>query len=119
MRLNTIPARRKHKALGLRDEPQIRNASHLSWVRGHCCAIEGRNGHECAGKIEAAHVRLGTDGGMGVKPSDSWTLSLCTAAHAEQHNIGEPAFQAKYGLDMKAVAAALWRRSPHRHKSEA
>ena len=114
-----IPARRKKPKLGLRKVPQIRRPSHLTWLRGHECAIAGRNGHACEGRIEAAHVRAGTDGGLGVKPSDCWTLPLCTSAHALQHQIGEAEFERRYGIDMKAIASALWARSPHRRKVEA
>lgn len=113
-----LPKRRKPQALGIRQSPQVRCAGHLTWVRGHECAIAGRAGHVCTGKIEAAHVRLGTDGGMAVKPGDNWAIPLCAGAHAEQHNIGEASFSARYGIDMKATAAALWRRSQHRKKVE-
>lgn len=117
MSLNTIPARRKHKALGLRSEPQIRNASHMKFVRGFECVIAGK--HECYGKIEAHHVRTGTDGGTSLKPGDNWCIPACSAAHREIHDHGELTFEMRRGVDLKAIAAALWRRSPHRHKSEA
>lgn len=107
-----IPARRKRQRAEVRPEPQLRSRSHLKWVRGCNCSIAHR--HTCEGKIEAAHVRTGTDGGLGVKPSDTWAIPLCSMAHKEQHNIGEPAFERKYGIDMKRIAAALAKSSPHR-----
>ncbi|QGN56544.1 hypothetical protein GKE62_17800 [Novosphingobium sp. Gsoil 351] len=64
--------------------------------------------------MECAHVRTGTDGGIALKPSDRWTISLCRAHHAEQHQIGEPAFEIRYGLDLVALAEVFARRSPHR-----
>ena len=64
--------------------------------------------------IECAHVRCGTDGGKALKPSDRWTLSLCRCHHAEQHHIGERAFEKRYGLDLLALAQEFARRSPHR-----
>jgi hypothetical protein len=63
--------------------------------------------------IECAHVRKGTDGGQGLKPSDRWTISLCREHHAEQHRIGEAAFEKRYGLDLIALAEEFARRSPH------
>lgn len=69
--------------------------------------------------IECAHVRDGTDGGMGLKPSDRWTISLCRDCHSEQHRIGEAPFNAKHGINMVTLAEEFFRRSPHRGKLEA
>lgn len=112
--LNT-PKRRKPAKLGMRQPPQIRCAAHLQWIRGHVCAVDIGCGF-CFGKTEAAHTRVGTDGGLAVKPGDNWTIPLCHHHHAEQHSIGEPAFEKKYGIDMKKIAEALWSKSPHRRK---
>jgi hypothetical protein len=35
-----------------------------------------------------------------------------------QHQIGEPEFERRTGLDMKAMAALLLKNSPHRFKLE-
>lgn len=112
----TLPRRRKSPSMKVRERPQVRLPAHLKWIRGHECAIAGK--HDCEGRIEAAHVRGGTDGGLGVKPSDWWTIPLCSAAHAEQHRTGEAAFQMRYKLNMKATARGLWLRSPVRMKWE-
>lgn len=111
-----IPKRRRPQHMGLREEPQVRCPSHLAWIRGHECAIAGRAGHVCDGKIEAAHVRTGTDGGLSVKPSDTWTIPLCADAHRRQHAIGEASFERLFQIDMKAVARKLADVSPHKHK---
>lgn len=113
--LSSLPKRRKAEKLAVRKAPQIRNASHLKWIRGHCCTV---NTIDCLGRIEAAHVRGGTDGALGVKPSDCWTLPLCSYHHAMQHQHGEQHFQARHMIDMRKIAEALWKASPHRHKSE-
>lgn len=110
-----IPKKRKRERFGTRETTQVRCPGHLQFVRLHECSISGHL-HACFGRIEAAHCRLGTDGGMGVKPSDTWTIPLCTGAHAEQHRIGEAAFERKYGIDMKKIATDLARTSPHRMK---
>lgn len=91
-----------------------RSPAHRAWVRGHACSVPGCT----AMPIEAAHVREGTDGGMGMKPSDRWVWSACKEHHAEQHRIGEASFQAKYGLNLKALAEEFFRKSPHRQKLE-
>ena len=94
---------------------RLRSPAHLSFVRSHQCCVPGCDGRP----IEAAHVRTGTGGGMGVKPGDDWTISLCRGHHAEQHQIGEPAFEQKYAIDMKklatefAAASAPLKRAKH------
>lgn len=60
-----LPKRRRRPKMGVRKPSQVRCAAHLKWVRGHFCAVKGLNGHVCRGRIEAAHVRSGTDGGVG------------------------------------------------------
>lgn len=94
-------------------EKQRRSPAHRAWVRGHaCCACGSLAGIECA------HVRTGTDGGVGIKPSDEWCISLCRDCHARQHQIGEMSFEKEAGINMKALAQAFFRASPHRKKLE-
>jgi len=38
---------------------------------------------------------------------------LCQAHRAEQHRIGEARFEARYAIDLKALADAFARRWPH------
>ena len=82
---------------------------HRAWVRRHHCCVPGCDRRD----IECAHVRGGADGGIGLKPSDRWAISLCSRHHAEQHAIGEQSFEAKYGIDLAALARLFARRSPH------
>lgn len=110
--------RRKAPKMGVREPERIDCPGHLKFVRGFECAIAGRAGHVCGGKIEAAHVRTGTDGGTSYKPSDCWAIPLCSEGHREQHQIGEHRFEKKYGVDMKKQARAIWQRSAHRRKYE-
>lgn len=116
-----IPKRRRAPKMGLREPSVIRCPQHLQWVRGHECALEavplaaikdiGAKLH--AGRVEAAHVRRGGDGGTGMKPGDDRVIPLCTHHHREQHQIGESTFEARYGIKMAEIAADLWRVSPH------
>jgi hypothetical protein len=80
----------------------------LEWVRTQLCAVIGCGVRQC----DPAHVRRGTDGGTGVKPGDNWVNPLCRTHHHEQHQVGEPAFERRHGLDLKALAAKTWGRSP-------
>ena len=85
---------------------------HRAWVRRHGCSVRGCR----RGPIECAHVRSGTDGGAGLKPSDKWAISLCEFHHREQHRIGERAFERKHSLDLRSLATEFARRSPHSRK---
>lgn len=120
-----LPKRRKRQRAGIRKPSQIRCPQHLVFVRFHGCSIFDLEGilyrephfirtkiHACEGKVEAAHVRTGTDGGMALKPGDNWTIPLCAKAHREQHQIGERAFERRYGISMKAIAKGLASLSP-------
>lgn len=85
--------------------------AHKQWIRGRECAFVDAGG--CRGHIQAAHVRLGTDGGTGIKPSDVYCWPACEGHHGEQHQIGEPAFAAKYGVDLVQLATSYAKSSPH------
>jgi hypothetical protein len=76
---------------------------HLTFVRQLPCVACGK-----AAPSEAAHVRTGTDGGMGTKPGDRYSIPLCTACHAKQHRIGELTFWSALRMDPLNVAARLW-----------
>ena len=91
-----------------------RSPAHRKWVRGHACSACGS-----MTAIECAHVRVGTDGGTGLKPSDKWCISLCRDCHAEQHILGEQSFESVRGINLKALAEAFFRQSPHRMKLDA
>lgn len=66
--------------------------------------------------IEVAHVRSGTGGGIGMKPSDRWCISLCRDHHAEQHRLGEGSFERAHRIDIKKLAGQFVARSPHKSK---
>jgi hypothetical protein len=83
--------------------------AHRAWVLRHHCCVPGCERQP----IECAHVRQSGDGGIGLKPSDCWTISLCAHHHQEQHRIGERAFETRHNLDLVALAQAFSRRSPH------
>lgn len=59
---------------------------------------------------------MGTDGGVALKASDAWVISLCAYHQMEQHRLGERAFERLYKIDLNEFAAEFARRSPHRQK---
>ena len=80
---------------------------HLAFLRQLPCVAYGK-----AAQSEAAHVRTGTDGGVGVKPGDRYAVPLCTACHAKQHRLGELTFWSALCIDPLNVALRLWTVSP-------
>lgn len=90
-----------------------RSPAHRAWIRGFACSACGSTT-----AIECAHVRVGTDGGTGLKPSDKFCVSLCRDCHSRQHQIGEPAFEAEHRINLKELAEAFFKASPHRFKLE-
>ena len=80
-----------------------RRPQHLPFVRQLPCVACGK-----AAPSEAAHVRTGTDGGVGVKPGDRYAVPLCAACHAKQHRIGELSFWSARHIDPLNVALRLW-----------
>lgn len=91
---------------------RLRSHAHCDWVRGHYCSVPGCQ----LMPIEVAHTRRGAGGGMGMKSSDAFVLSLCREHHAEQHRIGEQSFERRHGFRMIDKAQEFYRASPHRHK---
>lgn len=84
----------------------VRLPKYLAWLRKQPCAICGRHGPS-----QACHVRRGTDGGMGIKPSDNFAFPMCIYCHNEQHWIGEETFEAANGnlLDKCAEHFERWK----------
>ena len=70
--------------------------------------------------VEVAHVRLGSGAGIGQKPDDWRTVSLCVACHRlsgpSQHNVGERTFWK--GVDLEALIDAFIKASPKRQEIE-
>ena len=108
--MNTLSQRRKRQRSGTRKSSAIRSEPHLQHVRGYRCAVQNE---DCAGKIQAHHVRLGAHAGMSQKPGDDKAVPLCVVHHDEVHN-GAQTFEQKHRADLAEIAKTLWQRSPHR-----
>jgi hypothetical protein len=100
-----LPASRIPRAVArAKPRPDLRKRmQHLTFVRQLPCVVCGR-----AAPSEAAHVRSGCDGGAGMKPSDRYTVSLCSDCHALQHQFGELTFWSTVRIDPLNVAFRLW-----------
>ena len=83
----------KHKA--------HRNSKYLAWLRERNCVVSHQKA-ECA-----HHIRLGTNGGTGIKPSDYFCLPLLNEFHTTGpmalHVIGEETFLEHFGLEAKQL----------------
>ena len=71
-----------------------RSTAHCNFVRSHACCVCGSTV-----AIEVAHVRMGSGAGMGQKPDDWRTVSLCRECHALQHSQGEHTFWSNAWFD--------------------
>ena len=85
--------------------PKFRSEKHLKFVRSLPCMV-------CACMpSQAAHIRMFTDGGTSLKPSDHYTVPLCHKCHQEQHRIGELAFWGGEDLIQRVIQFAVSLRS--------
>jgi hypothetical protein len=84
-----------------------RSIAHCNFVRSHACSACG----DTAG-IQVAHVRIGSGTGLGQKPDDWLTVSLCGDCHRAQHSEGEKTFWRSHGKDPRAIADEFAARSP-------
>jgi hypothetical protein len=94
-----------------------RSQAHCNFVRSHACSKCGSTVN-----IEVAHVRLGSGAGIGQKPDDWRTVSLCgrkaeaLGCHELQHMKGEATFWR--GTDVERLIAEFIKASPKRHEIE-
>ena len=100
-----MPTSRIPKTLARRKaRPKLhRQGQHLAFVRQLPCVACGK-----AAPSEAAHVRTGTDAGVGIKPADRYAVPLCVSCHAKQHRVGELTFWSALRVDPLNVSLRLW-----------
>lgn len=101
----------------LKRSSRWRSRAHCDFVRSHaCCNCKS----EAA--IEVAHVRMNSGAGMGQKPDDWRTVSLCRICHMIQHKHGEPLFWSAYkvasGQDVEDLIEDFIKASPRRREIE-
>lgn len=105
--------RRPRVRSGIERAPQREWRRHEQFVRGFVCvAFKAAIEEDCAGKIQCCHWRTAASAGTGLKPPAWDTWPGCERHHAEQHRIGQKAFEAKYGVDCLKEARRLAKISP-------
>ena len=95
-------------------KPRERNESYLAMIRQLPCI------RCCHMPSEAAHIRMSAPGkppeGKGMKPSDRYTVPLCSECHTispdSQHRVGEKKFWARLNTDPLQLAAKLYSAAP-------
>lgn len=103
-----LPPRRKHPKSGIARAPKRVWSKHRAFIRRHHCVVPG-----CpAEPIEVSHIRTAANAGVGIKPHDSSSTPMCTGHHREYHQDGHNTFEKRHGVNLKAIAAELLRRSP-------
>lgn len=102
-----------HKADDARRFP-----SHLKWLRGRQCILEGRHGHACEGRMEAMHVDHAGGKGMALKVADYQAVPACSEAHRLYHQYGARTWEATWRIDLVAAAKQYAAASPHRFQWE-
>ena len=92
----------------------FRNDKYMDFVRGYDSCVSWGGDipipyHQVDdwNPIVVHHVRMGCNGGVGVKPSDYRTVPLTTQEHLELHQGGEAAFWRRRKVDPDIVIIAL------------
>jgi len=99
------PIARRTKLKAKRTAPRrvavLRDRQFLDWLITERCVacLNPEPDQEC----DPAH---GPSNGTGSKGPDNGAIPLCRHHHAEQHQIGWPLFEAKYGFSREKEAAA-------------
>jgi hypothetical protein len=84
----------------------IRSVKHLNYIRSLPCYISNQE------PSQACHIRILSDGGTGLKPSDYYTLPFIHQYHKMQTDIGEQSFYALFNINPFTYAKDLVIMSP-------
>lgn len=94
----------KRKAEGLVYGP------YHQWIKTLPCTLASDPRHECKGKVEGHHLHRVGNGGVDAENE----IPLCEGGHTlsmlSVHVMGPDSFDRYWGIDSKAIAAALWAR---------
>ena len=100
--MQMLPSKRKRPRSGIERAPRRIYQTHRQFVRRHGCCVPN-----CQGlPIEFAHAKTRGSGGH-----DASGVSLCLVHHHEQHTLGIETFQAKYKVDLFALATEFARKT--------
>lgn len=89
--------------------PRIKDDAHLDFIRSLPCVSCGDNTATEAAHLRSGNLRYGkASTGMQEKPSDRWTLPLCSRDHRRQHQGNELEFWANAGINPFVLAMSLY-----------
>jgi len=115
-RMKSRNAKRKGSAF-----PKRRVPEHCDWIRERPCLLSrwalwsplvedwpsgggyDMTSHGCVGAVQVCHIKTRGAGGDDRKN----VVPLCGMAHDEQHRIGIPTFEKRWGVNLKAEAERL------------
>jgi hypothetical protein len=107
-----LTAKRQPARSGILRAPQRSWPRHRAFIRRHTCvATLSRIHDDCDGRIECCHHRTAANSGKSQKPFDWNCFPACSKHHAEQHRIGQSAFERKYGISLADICADFARLS--------
>jgi Protein of unknown function (DUF968) len=84
---------------------RFRNANYLSWIRTQPCVVTDMDFTQT--DMVAHHVRLGGDGGMGLKPSDYRCIPLTAFQHVKLHAMVESEYYKMFELSVEKLMISL------------
>lgn len=102
-----LPAKKKRVRSGIERGPKRVWLRHRKFVRSHECCVPG-----CSAPAQFHHIRSAANSGTGLLPFDWFGVPLCEHHHHEHHDCGVDTFEDRHGVDLRAIAAELARRSP-------
>lgn len=114
-RLRAKEKRIDYSVLAIPKSTELADGKFRRWAnRTHDCRIRGKQDHRCfkdeSGKVvkNFCHVPTGGHRALSKKAGDiGGGIVMCLSAHQEQHQIGWPAFEVKYGIDARREARIL------------
>lgn len=109
----------KSKSAILGRNPRVNDPKHLAFIRTLECLSCGAGPAGEAAHLRASSLKHGKpNAGAGAKPSDKWTLPLCSMCHTQgnhaQHVVGERPFWDKLGINPFMVCEELFAASGNR-----
>lgn len=101
-----LPGRIDKSQLALNEPVRRRDKEHLRFVAKQKCLICHRN------RAQAHHLKFIQPNALGLKPSDEFTVPLCSKHHRELHQSGdERLWWITQKIDPEPVARLLWEKT--------
>lgn len=102
------PIRRNGKPKAVNAQRKAKNfqrayggVTRLTWIKAWTCMAWRRSVEDCAGAIDAVHIK---SGGTGRKADAALTIPLCRLHHRELHQHGARTFEERHSFTLAAAA---------------